>query len=66
MNWVYGRRIRQAIQILAFALFIYLFFAALQWRDIFYESDLFFRLDPLAALAAMLAGRAWFPGWDGP
>jgi polyferredoxin/formate hydrogenlyase subunit 6/NADH:ubiquinone oxidoreductase subunit I len=65
MNWIYGRRIRQATQILAFALFIYLSFAALQRWDIFHQSDLFFRLDPLAALAAMLASRAWIPrlGW---
>jgi MauM/NapG family ferredoxin protein len=65
MNWSYGRRIRQAVQILAFALYIFLFFAALQRGSLFHWADLFFRLDPLTALAAMLADRAWISrlGW---
>ncbi len=46
---------------MAFALYIYLLFAALQRRAAFPLADLFFRLDPLAALAAMVAGRAWIP-----
>lgn len=65
MNWIYGRRIRQGVQLLAFALYLFLFFAALQrWRSLQW-ADLFFRLDPLPALAAMLAERAWIPqlGW---
>ena len=61
MNWAHWRRIRQAVQILAFALYIYLLFAALQRRAAFSLADLFFRLDPLAALTAMLASRAWIP-----
>ncbi len=61
MTWSRLRRIRQAVQILAFALYIYLLFAALQRRAAFPLADLFFRLDPLAALAAMLASRAWIP-----
>jgi len=61
MTWSRLRRIRQAVQILAFALYIYLLFAALQRRAAFPLADLFFRLDPLAALGAMLASRAWIP-----
>lgn len=59
--WSFWRRVRQAVQILFFALYVYLLFAALQRRVAFPLADLFFRLDPLAALAAMLAGRAWIP-----
>ena len=62
MNWTHGRRIRRAIQILAFVLYLYLFFAALQRWPLFPWSDLFFRLDPLTASAAILANRAWIPG----
>jgi MauM/NapG family ferredoxin protein len=53
--------VRQAIQTLAFALYVYLLFAALQRRAAFPLADLFFRLDPLAALTAMVADRAWIP-----
>jgi len=60
-TWSFWRRVRQAVQILSFALYVYLLFAALQRRAAFPLADLFFRLDPLAALAAMLAGRAWIP-----
>ncbi len=60
-TWPLLRRLRQAVQILAFALYIYLLFAALQRRAAFPLADFFFRLDPLAAIAAMLAGRAWIP-----
>ena len=55
------RRVRQAVQILAFVLYIYLLVAALQRRVAFPLADLFFRLDPLTALSAMLASRAWIP-----
>jgi len=61
MTWSRLRRIRQAVQVLAFALYVYLLFAALQRRTAFPLADLFFRLDPLAALGAMLADRAWIP-----
>ncbi|MDY6875671.1 MAG: 4Fe-4S binding protein [Chloroflexota bacterium] len=61
MTWSRLRRSRQAVQTLAFALYIYLLFAALQRRAAFPLADLFFRLDPLAALGAMLAGRVWIP-----
>jgi polyferredoxin/Pyruvate/2-oxoacid:ferredoxin oxidoreductase delta subunit len=61
ITWSHWRRVRQSIQVLAFALYIYLLFAALQRRAAFPLADLFFRLDPLAALGAMLAGRVWIP-----
>ncbi len=60
-NWSCWRRARQIVQLLAFALYIYLLFAALQRRAAFGLADLFFRLDPLAALTAMLAARRWIP-----
>jgi MauM/NapG family ferredoxin protein len=59
--WSRLRRVRQAVQILTFALYVYLLFAALQRRAAFPLADLFFRLNPLAALSAMVAGRAWIP-----
>jgi len=61
MNWSRWRRVRQAVQILAFSLYIYLLLAALQRRAAFPLADLFFRLNPLVALSAMLADRAWIP-----
>jgi len=61
LTWPRLRRFRQAVQALAFALYVYLLFAALQRRVAFPLADLFFRLDPLAALGAMLASRAWIP-----
>ncbi len=61
MTWARWRRVRQAIQVLAFALYVYLLFAALQRRVAFPLADLFLRLDPLAALSAMLASREWIP-----
>ncbi len=60
-TWSRWRRIRQAVQILFFALYVYLLFAALQRRAAFPLADLFFRLDPLAALATIFAARAWIP-----
>ncbi|MCP4544686.1 MAG: 4Fe-4S binding protein [Chloroflexi bacterium] len=61
MNWSRWRRARQVVQILTFALYVYLLFAALQRRAAFSLADLFFRLNPLAALSAMLADRVWIP-----
>ena len=55
------RRARQGIQVLALALFFYLLFEAYQGRVAHPWTDLFFRLNPLAALSAMLAARAWIP-----
>ncbi len=61
MTWPRWRRVRQAVQTLAFVLYIYLLFAALQRRAAFPLADLFFRLNPLASLSAMIASRAWIP-----
>jgi polyferredoxin len=61
MLWPRLRRIRQIVQVLAFAFYVYLLFAALQRRAALPPADLFFRLDPLAALGAMLASRSWIP-----
>ena len=66
MTWKHWRRVRQAVQILTLAFYVYLLFAALQVavmqpRVAFPLADLFFRLDPLAALTAMLSARAWIP-----
>ena len=61
MNWRQGRRIRQGVQVLFLALYVYLLFAALQRRVAFPLADLFFRLNPLVAIGAMLASRSWIP-----
>jgi MauM/NapG family ferredoxin protein len=61
MTWSRWRRVRQAVQILAFVLYVYLLFAALQRRAAFPLADVFFRLNPLAAISAMIADRAWIP-----
>ncbi|MDH7486766.1 MAG: 4Fe-4S binding protein [Anaerolineae bacterium] len=53
------RRIRQGVQILALLLFLYLLLGTRQGGVTFLPHDLFFRLDPLAGLTAMLAGRRW-------
>jgi polyferredoxin len=47
------------VQTLSFALFVYLLFAALQRYEPLTYADAFFRFDPLAALATMIAGRQW-------
>lgn len=49
------------MQVAALALYLYLLLAALHTRAVFPLADLFFRLDPLAGLASMLAARAWIP-----
>ncbi len=61
MTWSRWRRVRQLVQYLSLALFIYLLLAALQRRAVFTLADLFFRLDPLVAISAMLASRQWIP-----
>jgi polyferredoxin len=55
------RRARQGVQVLTLALYVYLLFGALHTRAVFPLADLFFRLDPLAAVASTLAARAWIP-----
>jgi len=65
LSWNHWRRLRQILQILFFVLFIFLLFAGLQRQTVFPLADFFFRINPLSALASMLAGRAWIPrlGW---
>ncbi|MGA2489742.1 MAG: 4Fe-4S binding protein [Anaerolineales bacterium] len=65
LGWKHWRRLRQIVQILFFAFFIVLLFAGLQWQTVSPLADFFFRINPLSALAAMLASRAWIPrlGW---
>ena len=53
------RRARQVVQILALLLFLYLFFGTRQNGWTVLPHDLFFRLDPLTSVAAMLAGQRW-------
>ncbi len=64
-GWRQWRYVRQVVQILFFGLFIFLLFAGLQRQVVFPLADFFFRLNPLSALAAMLASRIWIPrlGW---
>lgn len=52
------RLMRQLSQIFSFSLFIYLFAQAVYLGRSPITSDLFYRLDPLIAVTAMLAGRA--------
>ena len=59
VTWRNGRRLRRLVQVGALAFFVYLLFAALQHKAAFPLADLFFRFDPLAALATMLAARQW-------
>ena len=56
-----ARWARRAAQIAAFALFAYLVLAGVQRVEPLPYADVFFRFDPLAALATMLAARAWLP-----
>lgn len=55
------RRVRQASQIFFLVLFIYLLFEAYQGRVAHPWTDIFFRLNPLSAITAMLAARVWIP-----
>lgn len=57
-QWV---RLRKAVQILFFGLYIYLIFTVVERRIAPPLADLFFRLDPLSALGSMLASRSWIP-----
>lgn len=50
---------RLAVQVLALLLFLYLLLGTTQQLSTFLPPDLFFRLDPLAGIAAMLASRSW-------
>ena len=59
VTWRSGRRLRRLVQLGTLAFFVYLLFTALQHKAAFPLADLFFRFDPLAALATMLAARQW-------
>jgi MauM/NapG family ferredoxin protein len=61
VTWKHWRRVRQAVQVAAFGLYTYLLVAALHTRAVFPLADLFFRLDPLASIASMVAARSWIP-----
>ncbi len=61
MAWAGWRRVRQAAQVASLGAFVYLFFATLQRQAAAGVANLFFRLDPLAGLGAMLASRSWVP-----
>ncbi len=65
ISWNNWRRVRQVVQMLFFVLFICLLFASLQRQTVSPLADFFFRINPLSALTAMLAGRVWIPrlGW---
>lgn len=56
------RTLRKIIQLLSFALFMYLFIQAVYLGRSPLESDLFYRFDPLIAATAMLAGRTIISG----
>jgi len=55
-KWYWRRR---TVQILALVLFFYLLLGTSQGNTMFLPQDLFFRLDPLAGLAAMSASRSF-------
>src|SRR5512147_1641092 len=59
LTWSHGRRLRQGVQVFFFVLFVYLLFAGLQHQEVNSLANLFFRLNPLSAMAAMLASRQW-------
>jgi polyferredoxin/formate hydrogenlyase subunit 6/NADH:ubiquinone oxidoreductase subunit I len=61
MSWLAWRRVRQAVQIISFAFFIYLIFSVVEKRVAPALANIFFRFDPLAGAASMLASRAWIP-----
>lgn len=56
------RILRKGCQITSFVLFMYLFIQAVYLGQSPLESDLYYRLDPLIALTAMIAGRALIAG----
>ena len=60
-RWSRWRRLRQAVQILALLLFLYLLVASWSAGEALSITDLIFRLNPLTALTAMVAGRTWIP-----
>ncbi len=61
-TWRRWRRLRQIVQILALLVFVVSLIGSWRAGEGPSTTGLFFRLNPLAALAAMIAGRAWIPG----
>ena len=57
------RRLRQITQILTFLLFLYLFVYATRLNPQREWADLFYRLNPLVAVTAMLAGGTVIAGF---
>jgi polyferredoxin len=55
------QRLRKLAQIIGLGLFLYLFTQSVYLTQSAPLSDLFYRLDPLAAASAMLAGRVFIP-----
>jgi polyferredoxin len=58
-GWRAARWARRAAQTASFVFFVYLLFAGLQRLAPDPYASIYFRFDPLAALATMLAARAW-------
>jgi polyferredoxin len=52
------------VQAFFFVLFVVLLFTGLQRQDANPLADLFFRINPLSALTAMLASRSWIHGFE--
>jgi polyferredoxin len=63
-RWSRWRRLRQIVQILALLLFFYLLLVSWSAGEASSITDLFFRLNPLTAFSAMIAGRTWIPSMD--
>ena len=62
-GWRAARWARRATQIATFGIFVYLLFAGLQRLEPQPYANIYFRFDPLAALATMLAARTWLPAF---
>jgi polyferredoxin len=63
-RWQALRWLRRTVQVGALAFFVYLLFAAVQSPQAAPEGTFFFRFDPLAAFATMLASRSWLPQFE--
>ena len=62
MNAKHWRRLRKIVQIISFLLFVYLFVQVVYLTGKSFLSDLYYRLNPLIAISAMLAGRTLIAG----
>src|SRR5512145_1305029 len=63
-TWHHGQRLRKLTQVFFFVLFVGLLLAGLQRQQVSLLENLFFRANPLSALAAMLAGRGSLAGFE--